>query len=137
MATHGNLKLNFLETFNMKNFLEIPEERSIFKSNSFFIIKDAFPVSPGHLLIISKELRKDYLELTIDEKIELSYCIDRAIELIKTEFTPDGFNIGMNCGEAAGQTVFHFHCHVIPRYIGDMENPRGGVRHCVSGKGFY
>ena len=129
--------MNFLETFNMKNFLDIPEERLIFKSNSFFIIKDAFPVSPGHLLIISKELRKDYLELTIDEKTELSFCIDRAIELIKTEFTPNGFNIGMNCGETAGQTIFHCHVHLIPRRKGDVENPRGGVRHIIAGKGFY
>ncbi len=121
----------------MNNFLDIPTDRIIFRSTSFFIIKDAFPVSPGHLLIISSQLRKDYLELTIAEKKELSECIDKAVELIKQEFSPDGFNIGMNCGEAAGQTVFHFHCHVIPRYKGDMENPRGGVRHCINGKGYY
>lgn len=53
------------------------------------------------------------------------------------EFAPDGYNIGMNCGEAAGQTVMHFHCHLIPRYKGDMENPRGGIRHCIAGKGYY
>ena len=121
----------------MNNFLKIPKERVLYSSNLFFIIKDAYPVSPGHLLIISKEMRKDYLALTEKEKIELSNCIDKAIYLIRTEFSPDGFNIGMNCGEAAGQTVFHFHCHVIPRYTGDMENPRGGVRHCVNGHGYY
>ena len=121
----------------MNNFLDIPTDRIIFQSSSFFIIRDAFPVSPGHLLIISNQLRKDYLELTLDEKKELTDCIDKAVELIKQEFSPDGINIGMNCGEAAGQTIFHFHCHVIPRYNGDMENPRGGVRHCVHGKGNY
>jgi diadenosine tetraphosphate (Ap4A) HIT family hydrolase len=63
--------------------------------------------------------------------------IDKAKDLIDYEFTPDGYNIGMNCGFAAGQTVMHFHCHVIPRYFGDMENPRGGVRHCIQGKGYY
>jgi diadenosine tetraphosphate (Ap4A) HIT family hydrolase len=57
--------------------------------------------------------------------------------LIKQSRQPDGFNIGINCGEAAGQTVFHFHCHVIPRYVGDMHEPRGGVRHCIEGKGYY
>ena len=61
----------------------------------------------------------------------------KAKELIQAEYKPDGYNIGMNCGATAGQTVFHFHCHVIPRYKGDMENPRGGVRHCVAGKGNY
>ena len=58
-------------------------------------------------------------------------------EAVEKEYSPDGYNIGMNCGESAGQTVFHFHCHVIPRYIGDMKNPRGGVRHCINGKGYY
>ena len=61
---------------------------------------------------------------------------DRA-KLFKKEYKPDGYNIGMNCGEVAGQTVFHFHCHVMPRYAGDMDDPRGGVRHCVEGKGDY
>jgi diadenosine tetraphosphate (Ap4A) HIT family hydrolase len=121
----------------MDNFLEIQKERIIFSSNSFFIIKDAFPVSPGHMLIISKALRADYTELTAEEKTDLCGCIDMAITLIKQENNPNGFNIGMNCGESAGQTIFHFHCHVIPRYKGDMENPRGGVRHCVNGKGYY
>ncbi len=58
-------------------------------------------------------------------------------ELIEFDLQPDGYNIGMNCGEFAGQTVFHFHCHVIPRYKGDLENPRGCVKHVVEGKGYY
>lgn len=57
-----------------------------------------------------------------------------AKRLIELEFKPDGYNIGMNCGETAEQSVFHFHCHVILRYKGDTANPRGGVRHCVPGK---
>ena len=56
---------------------------------------------------------------------------------IEKKHSPSGYNIGMNCGEDAGQTVMHFHCHIIPRYKGDMENPRGGIRHCVEGKGYY
>ena len=121
----------------MINFLGISEDRIIFKDDYFFIIKDAFPVSPGHLLIISKELRKDFFSLDSVEKERLINLIDRAKGIIESEYSPDGYTIGMNCGESAGQTVFHFHCHVIPRYIGDMENPRGGVRHCISGKGYY
>ena len=121
----------------MKSFLEIPQERIIFKNDFFFIIKDGFPVSPGHLLIISNELKLDYFELSNDEKANLTEVILKAKEIIEQEYKPDGYNIGMNCGEAAGQTVFHFHCHVIPRYKGDMEDPRGGVRHCLEGKGRY
>lgn len=121
----------------MTDFNEIPKERIIFEAHNFFIIKDAFPVSPGHLLIISKELRKDFFDLSYIEKIELTKVLELAKEIILKEYKPDGYNIGMNCGEAAGQTVFHFHCHVIPRYIGDMENPRGGVRNVIPGKGNY
>jgi diadenosine tetraphosphate (Ap4A) HIT family hydrolase len=118
-------------------FTSIPKEQYVLQTDSFFVIKDRFPVSPGHSLIISKDLRKDYFELTQEEKEELVSVIDLVQQNILSEHTPDGWNIGMNCGEAAGQTVFHFHCHVIPRYHGDMENPRGGVRHCVAGKGSY
>lgn len=121
----------------MKDFTEIPAERILYKTEHFFIIEDKYPVSPGHLLIISKQLRKDYFELTSEEKQELPFLIDRAKALIHQKYKPDGYNIGMNCGESAGQTVFHFHCHLIPRYSGDMDNPRGGVRHCVAGKGDY
>jgi diadenosine tetraphosphate (Ap4A) HIT family hydrolase len=121
----------------MIDFSEIPEERKIYTSEYFFIIKDGYPVSPGHLLIISKHIKKDFFQLSIEEKNELPLIIDKAKELIEQEYIPDGFNIGMNCGEPAGQTVFHFHCHVIPRYKGDMKNPRGGIRHCLEGKGSY
>ncbi len=118
-------------------FLNIPESRILYKSDEFFIIKDIFPVSPGHMLIISQREVTDYFSLSEHERSSLSKSILMAKTLIEQEYTPDGYNIGMNCGAMAGQTVFHFHCHVIPRYKGDMENPRGGVRHCVAGKGSY
>lgn len=121
----------------MIDFTEIQQERILHRDQYFFIIKDAFPVSPGHLLIISNQVRKDYFDLSEEEKINLSQTIEIAKKLIEKEHKPDGFNIGMNCGESAGQTVFHFHCHIIPRYAGDMANPRGGVRHCIDGKGYY
>jgi diadenosine tetraphosphate (Ap4A) HIT family hydrolase len=120
-----------------KTFDKVIIERIIFKNEWFFIIKVAFPVSPGHLLIISNILRKDYFELSEKEKNELNTTIDLAKSIIEKEHKPDGYNIGINCGESAGQTVFHFHCHLIPRYKGDMENPRGGIRHCINGKGHY
>lgn len=121
----------------MKDFTKIEPNRIIFKNELFFIIKDGYPVSPGHLLIISNQVRRDYFELTNEEKQNLNQVISIAKEIVEKEYKPDGYNIGMNCGESAGQTVFHFHCHLIPRYFGDMENPSGGIRHCINGKGYY
>lgn len=121
----------------MKDFLNIQTDRIVFSTLHFFVIRDGFPVSPGHSLIISKTLRKDFFELTEVERKELTDVIVETKKLIEQEYNPEGYNIGMNCGESAGQTVFHFHCHIIPRYHGDMKNPRGGVRHCIEGKGYY
>lgn len=89
------------------------------------------------MLIISYSKKKDYFELNSIEQIDLQMMIHKCKELIETKYSPDGYNVGFNCGEAAGQTVFQFHCHVIPRYSGDMKNPKGGVRHCVESKGYY
>jgi diadenosine tetraphosphate (Ap4A) HIT family hydrolase len=121
----------------MTVFNEIPEKHKLYVGKYFFIVKDKFPVSTGHCLIVSKEASRDYFELSEIEKSELILLIDKAKELIELEYSPDGYNIGMNCGDAAGQTVMHFHCHVIPRYVGDMKDPRGGIRHCIEGKGYY
>lgn len=121
----------------LNTFFEISIDRHIGQTKCFFLIYDGFPVSTGHILIISKELRKDYFELTKEEKADLDIAIELAKQLIEENHSPDGYNIGMNCGEAAGQTVFHFHCHVIPRYKGDMDDPRGGIRHCIEGNGYY
>ena len=70
----------------------------------------------------------DYFDLNDGEKSDLNHMIEVAKNIIEKDFQPTGYNIGMNCGEVAGQTVMHFHCPVIPRYKGDMEDPRGGVR---------
>ena len=121
----------------MSVFLDIPENNIIYKGDFFFLIYDKYPVSPGHILIISNEIREDYFTLKENERIELTNLILIAKSLIEDKFTPNGYNIGMNCGQTAGQTVMHFHCHVIPRYDGDMKNPSGGIRHCVEGKGYY
>jgi len=121
----------------MSVFLELHKDEKLYIGDNFFLIKDRFPVSPGHILIISNRLKSDFFDLDENERKELPLMIEVAKTLIEKDYAPDGYNIGMNCGETAGQTVFHFHCHVIPRYKGDMENPRGGVRHCISGKGNY
>ena len=82
-------------------------------------------------------MKQDYFSLSDVEKKDLTALIDIAKDIIEKDYSPDGYNIGMNCGVVAGQTVMHFHCHVIPRYKGDMEDPRGGIRHCIEGKGYY
>ena len=121
----------------MSIFTEIKEDRVIYKGNNYFLIKDKYPVSSGHILIITNIEKADFFDLNEEERRELNDMIIVAKELIEKEFKPGGYNIGMNCGKVAGQTVMHFHCHVIPRYHGDMENPIGGIRHCVEGKGYY
>ena len=118
-------------------FSNIPQSEWVYHSKHFFIVPDKYPVSDGHLLIISKEQRLDFFELTVEEQKELPEMIFKAKELIEKSNEPTGYNIGMNCGESAGQTVFHFHCHVIPRYDGDVENPRGGIRNVIPGLGNY
>ena len=118
-------------------FLDIPPDQYLLQGEHFFVIKDGFPVSPGHCLIVSSKSRTDYFELNEAERRELTELIHEVRKRIEQDHSPDGYNIGMNCGETAGQTVMHFHCHVIPRYSGDMDDPAGGVRHCVTGKGKY
>jgi diadenosine tetraphosphate (Ap4A) HIT family hydrolase len=121
----------------MSVFLSIPEERIIHRGEHFFLIRDIYPVSPGHTLIITNDLKKDYFDLSKEQLAELPLMIQKAKELVEAEYQPDGYNIGMNCGETAGQTVFHFHCHVIPRYKDDMDDPRGGVRGVIPDKQKY
>lgn len=121
----------------MSVFTDLRAERQIFESKYFWVLRDGFPVSEGHTLIVSKREVKDFFELRYYEQKELMLVIDQVKDQLERTFEPDGYNIGMNCGEAAGQTVMHFHCHCIPRYKGDCENPRGGVRHVIPSKGNY
>ncbi len=132
--------MNSLLVFNSKSstFAEdVQEDKKIYSGEFFFMIYDGYPVTPGHILIISNEEKLDYFSLKKEEQNELNSLIAIAKDIIEKDRKPDGYNIGMNCGEAAGQTVMHFHCHVIPRYSGDMDNPRGGIRHCIKDKGYY
>lgn len=117
--------------------INIPKELILYEDNDFFIIFDKNPTNPGHILIITNGDEKDYFQLPHYKKVKLVDMIEICKNFIEDKHNPDGYNIGMNCGETAGQTVMQFHCHVIPRYKGDIENPRGGVRHSVIGKGYY
>jgi len=98
---------------------------------------DRFPVSRGHLLVIPFRHTPDFFSMTDEERQALVALVTSCKGVIEENFSPAGYNIGFNAGVAAGQTVMHCHCHVIPRYIGDVEDPRGGVRGVVPGKSGY
>lgn len=93
-----------------------------------FAVYDKYPVSPGHALIIPKVHTASYFDLSMDIQHSCWFLLNHVKTLIQDRFHPDGFNIGINIAEAAGQTVMHVHIHVIPRYVGDVADPRGGVR---------
>ncbi len=115
-----------------------PAPDRIFYQDSIVIgIWDAFPVSPGHALLVSKRHVRNWFEASLEERLALTRAIDVARFAIEANFRADGYNIGINSGEAAGQTIFHLHIHVIPRVLGDVPDPRGGVRHVISHKGKY
>jgi diadenosine tetraphosphate (Ap4A) HIT family hydrolase len=100
-------------------------------------ILDSFPVNPGHTLIIPRRHVASYFELSTDEQNALWQLVNTTKTLLENRYRPDGFNIGINIGETAGQSVMHVHIHLIPRYKGDVEQPRGGVRGVIPGKQSY
>jgi diadenosine tetraphosphate (Ap4A) HIT family hydrolase len=112
-------------------------EDIIAKNDLCYALWDRYPVNKGHLLVIPFRHTADYFSLTAEEKHALLALIDESKELIEENFTPAGYNIGFNVGQVAGQTIMHFHCHVIPRYVGDVKEPRGGIRGVVPKKHGY
>jgi|ERR1043166_2064711 diadenosine tetraphosphate (Ap4A) HIT family hydrolase len=120
-------------------FATFENERILAEDELFFIIRDKFPISPGHTLIIAKRAVGRFMDLTPNEKLRLLHWVDWSIQHLQCTLkpAPDGFNVGLNDGPAAGQTVDQFHVHVIPRYQGDVPDPRGGVRHVVPSKAKY
>jgi len=98
---------------------------------------DEYPVSPGYLLIVPKRHVATWFDATVEEQVAMTRAMQSAREAIEALHSPDGYNAGINIGEAAGQTVFHLHLHLIPRYRGDVEDPRGGVRHLFPDRAAY
>lgn len=118
-------------------FCTLPAER-IIDSNEFgMTIRDGFPVSPGHTLVIPKRHIGSWFEITGNEQLALLELLARAKIVIQGELNPDGYNIGINDGPTAGQTVPHLHMHLIPRYKDDQDDPRGGVRWIIPEKAKY
>jgi superfamily II DNA or RNA helicase/HKD family nuclease/diadenosine tetraphosphate (Ap4A) HIT family hydrolase len=118
-------------------FCEPDAERIAFRTPEISAIRDAFPVTEGHLLIVPRRHVARWDDLDAAERDALRTGIERGRALLKGQFDPDAFNVGYNDGAAAGQTIPHFHVHIIPRRSGDVGDPRGGVRHVIPAKGNY
>ena len=118
-------------------FCNLPPERVVASNVHGLVVRDGFPVSPGHTLVLPRRHMGSFFELTPDERRGLLDLLDEARASIATQFKPDGYNLGVNDGAAAGQTVPHMHIHLIPRFTGDVPDPRGGVRWILPLKADY
>ena len=118
-------------------FLDVPTTAWVASNELAFAIRDRFPVAPGHTLVITRREVATWFEATSEEKAAVIALIDEVKQELDGQLAPDGYNVGFNAGAAAGQSVMHLHVHVIPRHHGDVDDPRGGIRHAVMGKGYY
>lgn len=112
-------------------FCTLPSERVVEQNEHAFWIYDGFPVSVGHSLIVPRRHVGSFFETNLEERLSMFALLDKAKVELEKVYGPDAFNIGINDGPAAGQTVTHLHLHLIPRYTGDVDDPRGGVRWVV------
>jgi diadenosine tetraphosphate (Ap4A) HIT family hydrolase len=115
-----------------------PHDRAVLESHPLAIaIPDGFPLSQGHSLIVPRRHVASWFDLSNEEHGAIVELVDRLRRRLDATYAPDGYNLGINDGPAAGQTVMHVHMHVIPRYEGDMKDPRGGVRWVLPLKAAY
>ncbi|MBK9036713.1 MAG: HIT family protein [Myxococcales bacterium] len=115
-----------------------PEPTRVFHEDALVrALWDAFPVAPGHALIVPRRHVADWFDATDDERVALTRTLDVARAAVQARHPADGFTIGINAGVAAGQTVPHLHVHLIPRVVGDVADPRGGVRWVVPARADY
>lgn len=118
-------------------FCSLSQERIIDSNDLAMTIRDAYPISPGHTLIIPKRHVASFFEITSEERNAMLSLLDKAASALQTELDPAGYNVGINDGAAAGQTVPHLHMHLIPRFAADVPDPRGGVRWVIPEKADY
>jgi diadenosine tetraphosphate (Ap4A) HIT family hydrolase len=118
-------------------FCHIDAARVVMQCPVAVVIRDAYPVSEGHTLIVPRRHIKSWFEANPGEQHALLELLAKSKAALDAEFHPDGYNIGINDGAAAGQTVAHLHIHLIPRYAGDRDDPRGGVRWVMPEKAVY
>lgn len=118
-------------------FCCLPDDRVLAANAHALAVADAFPVATGHSLVISRRHVVSFFDLDLAEiqaVFELLLVMRRRLDQM---YRPSGFNVGVNIGPAAGQTVMHAHVHIIPRFIGDVAEPQGGVRNVIPGRGPY
>jgi diadenosine tetraphosphate (Ap4A) HIT family hydrolase len=115
----------------------LPHDHVLLERETAYAIRDGFPVSPGHTLIIPRRHVGSFFEVTDAERADLMSLLVAARDDLDRQCRPAGYNIGINDGAAAGQTVPHLHIHLIPRYAGDRDDPRGGVRWVLPDKAAY
>ena len=120
-----------------QNCIFCGEPEIVIQNELAFAHYDSYPVSTGHCLIIPHRHVAEYFQATAEEKTAIWALVDEMKNIIDQEYKPDGYNIGINIGKTAGQSVPHLHVHMIPRYKGDMEDPRGGVRGVIPNKQKY
>ena len=119
-------------------FCAVERSREILASSASSVaFYDGFPVSPGHALIMPRRHVASFFDLTEEERADLFRVADEVRRIVDQRYHPDGYNLGVNVGKAAGESFFHVHLHLIPRYAGDVPNPRGGVRGVIPGKQSY
>ena len=119
-------------------FCELERDRIISSNEHALAFRDGFPVTELHTLVIPKRHAETYFDLSATERQDIHDLLESCrSEILSQDPSVEGFNIGWNCGRAAGQTVFHCHVHLIPRRVGDVNNPRGGVRGLIPGKQQY
>jgi diadenosine tetraphosphate (Ap4A) HIT family hydrolase len=118
-------------------FCEPSKDRIIEVTEHAYAMLDAYPVSQGHTLVVVRRHVANVFEIREEELSDAVRLIRSAQERINRNHQPGGYNVGINVGKAAGQTVMHVHFHVIPRYSGDSTDPKGGVRNVIVGKGSY
>lgn len=118
-------------------FCSIPAEDILDENEYAVAVRDKCPVSEGHTLIITRRHVDDYFKLSTEEKNEALALLERMKNAMDSELNPDGYNVGMNIGEAAGQKIFHVHIHLIPRMKGDITNGEGAVKGVIRHKMSY
>lgn len=118
-------------------FCTLPDWRIVDREGQVVAVNDAYPVSAGHTLVIPRRHVGSFFELDAGERAAMLALLDRAKARLDEAHAPDGYNVGLNDGAAAGQTVPHVHLHLIPRYRGDTPDPRGGVRWVLPAKARY
>lgn len=116
---------------------KVDKSRIMYEDSTWIAVLDAYPVTMGHTLLIPKRHCATYFDLNDVESSTLGATIGVVVKILKTRYEAEGFNIGVNCGKNAGQTVMHCHIHIIPRYNGDCDNPRGGVRGVIPSRMSY